>query len=470
MLFALAALTWAQELRVSAGAVDRQVFQRGPGNTATIELGGTADRLSGDIEARLTSAGKAVRGFSWARIATAAGATWTGAVKDVPAGGPYTLEIRARGAMPVLVRDLLVGDLWVLAGQSNMEGYGDLTDFQQPDPRVHSYTMTEEWSVASEPLHELSASIDPVHWPKPQTGPLKGSELASYREARRKGAGLGLPFAVEMVRRTGVPVGLVPCAHGGTSMSQWNPELRDKAGASLYGSMYRRVQAVGGKVAGVLWYQGESDANPKAVDAFRSKFENLIRAVRADFGSPGLPFYYVQLGRHVNNGNQAEWNKVQEIQRQIEGALEKTGAVPAVDLALDDGIHIGTQGLKLLGGRFANLVSPLKGMKKGPRVRSASWQAGTGAFATIRVVFDEVNGQLQSAGRPSGFSIQAPDGSVVPMIYRVDLKGGEAHLQVQGKLPPGATLAYGAGKDPYCNVTDAASMGMLAFSGLAIAQ
>src|SRR5687767_8286881 len=40
-------------------------------------------------------------------------------------------------------------------------------------------------------------------------------------------AGLALPFAVAMARRTGVPVGLVPCAHGGTSMTQWDPASRD---------------------------------------------------------------------------------------------------------------------------------------------------------------------------------------------------------------------------------------------------
>jgi sialate O-acetylesterase len=250
-------------------------------------------------------------------------------------------------------------------------------------------------------------------------------------------------------------------------MSQWNPELRDKEGASLYGSMYRRVQAAGGKVAGILWYQGESDANPKAVDAFRSRFESFIASVRRDLARPDLPFYYVQLGRHINLSNQAEWNKVQEVQRRIEAVVPHTGVVPAVDLPLDDGIHISASGLQLLGVRLAALAAPHAKNTRGPRVGSAVWNAGKG---TIRLTFTEVNGALQSAGRPSGFSIHDADGVAVPLIYRTDLEGNEVVLNIGGKLPPGATVSYGTGKDPYCNLTDGASMGMLAFMGLPITQ
>ncbi len=69
-------------------------------------------------------------------------------------------------------------------------------------------------------------------------------------------------------------------------MDQWNPALRDSGGQSLYGSMYRRVQAVGGQVKGVLWYQGESDGNPAFAGAFLGKFEAFIKAVRWDFKQP----------------------------------------------------------------------------------------------------------------------------------------------------------------------------------------
>ncbi len=107
---------------------------------------------------------------------------------------------------------------------------------------------------------------------------------------------MGLSFAVEMVKRTGVPIGLIPCAHGGTSMSQWDPTLKDKGGDSLYGAMIRRFQTIGGKVAGVVWYQGESDASPSAAPKFPTKFEEFVAAVRRDFGQPDLPFYMCRSG------------------------------------------------------------------------------------------------------------------------------------------------------------------------------
>ena len=66
-----------------------------------------------------------------------------------------------------------------------------------------------------------------------------------------------------MVEKTGVPIGLIPAAHGGTSMQQWNPALRDLGGESLYGATVERFRAIWRQSRRcILWYQGESDANP----------------------------------------------------------------------------------------------------------------------------------------------------------------------------------------------------------------
>src|SRR5205807_2550047 len=149
---------------------------------------------------------------------------------------PYRIELRIGESGPTaLVREVLVGALWVLAGQSNMERCGDLVDLEQPSPLVHSFDMADRWDQAEEPLHWLCDSPDPVHADQSEPQKTEAAELASA--TRTKGAGLGLPFAKEMVRRTRVPVGLIPCAHGGTSMEQWDPALRDLGGRSLYGSM-----------------------------------------------------------------------------------------------------------------------------------------------------------------------------------------------------------------------------------------
>src|SRR5262249_11210001 len=138
----------------------------------------------------------------------------------------------------VSIGPVFVGDLWVLAGQSNMQGVGDLIDVTPPNPRVTLLGMDGQWRPADEPLHWLVDSPDRVHSGDPQT---RAERSARDHKTRKKGAGLGLPFAVTMVESTGVPVGLVACAHGGTSMEQWSPAKKEQGGESLYGSMLRQV-------------------------------------------------------------------------------------------------------------------------------------------------------------------------------------------------------------------------------------
>jgi sialate O-acetylesterase len=147
LLFCLSVLSLAQQARITGGAADYQVFQRGADNRADIALEGTA--ANGPVEARLVLRGVSAPGFDWQAIATAKDGKWSGQLRGVPAGGPYTLEIRAGGgAVADRVTGLLVGDLWVLAGQSNMEGVGNLVDVEPPSALVNSFDQTDRWGVA----------------------------------------------------------------------------------------------------------------------------------------------------------------------------------------------------------------------------------------------------------------------------------------------------------------------------------
>lgn len=263
-LFAFVCLQ-AQDLRINMGPAAGSVVQRNAEGRADIKLAGTAPKpsLNKFVEARIVGeGGQPLTGYDWRALERVkASLGWAGELKDVPQGGPYSVEVRVAGSTSVdAVKDFFVGDLWILAGQSNMEGVGDLVDVEASDPRIRSFDQSDRWVLANEPLHQLVNAADRVHWRKNKEGvakKLEGQELEQYVAERKKGAGLGLPFAKEMLRRTGVPIGLVPCAHGGTSMEQWSPALRDKQGDSLYGATYRRFLAVGSKVRGVLWYQGE---------------------------------------------------------------------------------------------------------------------------------------------------------------------------------------------------------------------
>jgi poly(3-hydroxybutyrate) depolymerase len=239
------------------------------------------------------------------------GGAWQAAMPKLATGGPYAIEFRL-GATTVRRTGILVGDIYLLAGQSNMVGRAPMVDPAPPDARVRVLTPEDTWAVAKDPIHE-----------------------AIPRDGRVIGIGLALPFAKEMVRRTNVPVALVPCAIGGTSLEQWSPARRGDLRRSLYGNLLARAQAAGPAKA-VLWYQGEADASQMATaNSYAERFQAFVRQLRADLKQPELPFYYAQLGRNVVAPAQAPgWDTVREAQRVSESALAPGGLVATVDLPL----------------------------------------------------------------------------------------------------------------------------------------
>ncbi|MBX9604061.1 MAG: sialate O-acetylesterase [Bryobacteraceae bacterium] len=470
----------AQDITLT-GLVNNQVIQRNDSMRADLRLGGSAAaRANGKyIEARVLQDGAPVAGLDWTPLVRAAGGRWSGELRNVPAGGPYRVEVRASGVPGVAaVEDILVGDLWILAGQSNMQGVGNLIDVQQPLKQIHSFDMTDRWLVATEPLHSPRWAADSAYWSKNAQGQperLAGDKIEQFMAERKQGAGLGLPFAVQMLTRTGVPIGLIPCAKGGSSMEEWDPALKSKGGESLYGALIRRVEAAGGKVRGVLWYQGEAETVGDRAGQYASRMERLVAALRADLKDPKLPFYYAQLGRFAGMAdNRNNWNAIQEAQRLLEPKLGPGGMIATIDTALDDAIHIATPDLKRLGRRFATIVSKdlfpdakeSAGLKRGPRPRAAKLEG-----SMIRLSFDDVNGSLLAEGRASGFSIHAADGAPQSLIYKVVVdpeKPTDVLLYLGGKLPEKAALHYGYGRDPYCNLRDSADLAAPVFGPMAV--
>ncbi len=459
----LSSLT-AASLEITGGLTDYQVVQVQEDGTTVFALSGTAAE-SGALEGRVLGVQKTV--LDWLPLGDAA-PEWAASIPGVPAGGPYRVELRVTANGETLAEDsvvnVLAGDVWVLAGQSNMQGVGNRADVESPDPRVNTFSMSYEWRVAQEPLHTLAESPDSVHFDPAKGDEERANQIAGWRDGS-KGAGLGLAFAKEMVRRTGRPVGLIASAHGGTSMAQWNPALKDQGGASLYGSMCQQVAAAGGQVRGVLWYQGESDANAEASAIFSEKLSALIAAMRNDFNRPELPFLQVQIGRVVLPWDVDAWNRIQVAQLDATSVIPHTGVVASVDLDLDDGIHIGTPGLKVLGHRLANLAERelFSGeVLRGPRI-SAVERGSNGFGRFVRVTLADVNGRLLATGRPSGFSVsEGTHGQSKPYVYKVEIASDAPHTVVVwvNELPEDAHLWYGRGLDPYCNLVDEAGMAL----------
>ncbi|SDT95757.1 sialate O-acetylesterase [Verrucomicrobium sp. GAS474] len=456
------------------GLASGQVLQRLGKKGASAALSGTVPApVSGTVTATISSKNKDLPGWSARAVGQARKGAFAARLAGIPAGGPYRLELRVSGTdEAVVVPAFFVGDVWILAGQSNMEGISNREGAARPHPLIQAFSMRRVWRQAAEPLHIIPESPDTSH-AATQCTPQQGEIL---RRNTPKGVGPGLHFAHEMVKRSGsVPQALICTAHGGTSMTQWDPAKKGLKGGSLYGSMLLSVRATGQPVAGVLWYQGESDADPAAAALYRDRMRKLVAASRRDLRQPRLPWVVVQIGR-VFGHRPAEtipaWNRIQEEQRRLPAAIAHLETVPAVDLPLDDPIHIGAAGQPRLALRLARAADRLvHGNRKEapmPRLKAIGKPQHDKKTAGIvlDVHFENVVGGLRSHGEPDGFALVDAEGKKIDEIFRVSLDGATARLRLQKTPLSGTRLSYGHGVTPNCTIADARDCALPVFGPL----
>jgi len=456
-------------MKITHGLLKGQVLQRNAKNRAFAQISGTSIS-SGDVEIRILKKDKVVKGFNWKKAGESKAKKFTATLADLKAGGPYSVELKI-SKEKLTVSEVFVGDVWILAGQSNMQGAGNRVDQPKAHPMVRGFFMRDEWAVAEEPLHHTPEAVDVFHNVY-GTGSDRPTEEQLRKMARenKKGVGPGIFFAQEMYNKSKVPQGLIACAHGGTSMAQWSPDLVDQGGASLYGAMMRRFEKLGQPIAGILWYQGESDANEDAASLYTKKMKELVEATRKDMHSPTLPWMIVQIGCHIAPGGQY-WNSIQEQQRLFPKSIKNFEVVPAIDLALADGIHISGKGHAILGKRLARLADRLvyknKKAKPGIKLKSikyiyTAYHPGEPVASSIEITYRNVVGSLTSKGLPTGFAIVDEKGNNANLIYKTRFFGSKVILEVSGPIHGASTLklSYGHGRYSYCNITDNEGMSL----------
>jgi len=168
-------------------------------------------------------------------------------------------------------------DLYILMGQSNMAGRGELTDSLRSvySDEVLMLTRDLNWVIAKHP----------IHFDKPSVA----------------GVGPGLSFGMAMAKAyPGRKIGLIPCAVGGTSIDKWQPGEFDKATSTFpYDDAVVRITRAmkEGQVKGMIWLQGEADSNEKLSAAYLVKLEVLVKRIRKLTGNNRLPVVVGELGR-----------------------------------------------------------------------------------------------------------------------------------------------------------------------------
>ncbi len=382
---------------IDEGLVDWQIVQQNEQGFGTIRLHGRwfPDATlpgKGVVQVRVVSeaTGAAVsRALEWATVDTHDDGTWD-ATLSVPVGGLYrvethyvppgtlALEWSPRGDMRHFVG---VGDLWIIAGQSNSAGYGRGPIDDPPTLGVHLLRNSEQWALAAHPLNESTDTLHPAN-----------------REAGNPGHAPYLQFGRTLQRTLGYPIGLIQTALGGSPLTAWNPAEPEPA--PLFDNMIHCANVAGGRVRGIVWYQGETDTGTDELAlSYADRFADAVAAWRAALDTPQLPVLTVQLNR-VNDPPADDvarrWTILREAQRRVPQQVEGVFVVPAIDLPLSDLIHISPAGNMVLGERLARAaLGGVYGRDKGFEAPSIRAAVGAGDEEVV-LHFDNVIGRIDT--------------------------------------------------------------------------
>lgn len=369
------------------------------------------------------------------------------------------------------IRDALIGELWILAGQSNM-----------------GWTVSQSTDATLDLLDKKFPSIryftfEPGSADSPQEDVFRGIWLKAEEKQTAFWSAVGLYFANHLQSKVDVPIGLIQTSMGGTIIQSWipkeilmqTPELKNSldqhqkaleiypvahekyqsdllefekkvADAKvqgqrppvkdmylLYGPMgpqhpmrpsalyYYRVspfQRI--PVKGVLWYQGEGNANPYYFRFYEDALTRMIGAWRRDWNRPDLPFVIVQLPGYQKDVN-FNWPSVRQSQENVSKKVPGVGLVVAIDEGEADNIH--PLNKKTIGHRLADYVGAtqygVSGFYQGPFYDSSEVKGNQ------MIVRFKVNGtQIISKKEPIlGFELADATGEFYPA--QATLSGNE---------------------------------------------
>lgn len=283
---------------------------------------------------------------------------WMVAVKSGDAGGPFEMTIAGKNAIEY--KNVLVGEVWVCSGQSNME------------QSVNGSDKADQEAAKSAPHNPMLRMFQVARTPStaPQT-----ETSGKWVEADAKVVGnwtaVGYFFGRDLQDKLKVPVALIQSAWGGTRAEAWtSPEalaaspnykneidgflksMQDPAKKAawdekpnthandpsvLHNGMIHPL--LNYRIQGAIWYQGESNAG--RAFAYRELFPMMIQNWRHDWNQPELPFLFVQLapfGAVRKDPGSSDWAELREAQ-SMTLKLRNTGQAVITDLGSEYDIH-----------------------------------------------------------------------------------------------------------------------------------
>lgn len=368
---------------------------------------------------------------SWNRkkysIQTDPSGQWKTKLATPAAGGPF--EISISDGETLIIKNILIGEVWLCSGQSNMEmpmkGFRDQPVTGSNDAIFHSANNQIRMYTVPRAVKTTNQDFTP-----PADWKTAGPETVSNFSA------VAWFYGNLLQEQLHVPIGLINISYGGSSAEAWMspeglkpfPELpvplpadssksNNRTPTTLYYGMLKPF--IGYTIKGCMWYQGES--NNGRPDQYEKLFPAMVKQWRDEFGQGDFPFYFVQIApyNYRNNANavsvaelKANSAYLRDAQRKAVSQIPNSGMVVLMDNGEEFNIHPADKGT--VGKRLAYLSLAETYQFKGYAYQSPAFDSLLikGNMATVK--FRYVPNGLTSYGKTlTQFEIAGSD-----KIYR----------------------------------------------------
>lgn len=217
-----------------------------------------------------------------------------------------------------------------MIGQSNMAGRGDFGEVPEIINKSCFMLRMGRWQQMREPIN---------------------CDRQIFEGSFHSGLCLATSFADELQKTTDSPIGLIPCADGGTTIEQWMPGEVLFDHAVMMTNLAKRTSNLGG----VLWHQGENNCIDFDPAGYKKKLISMMTELRALIGAEKKPFLIGELSEGTNP--ELPWAKnipaMNAIFYEVADVLPYCGVVSSKNLSMKpDGIHFDSKALRIFGHRY----------------------------------------------------------------------------------------------------------------------
>lgn len=409
---------------------------------------------------------------------------WQVTLDPLPVGGPYKMSIK--GENEISIDDILVGEVWVCSGQSNMQWTvnastdADLVKLTSKMPKVRMINFPQVGSQEPIWTHDRQWQV---------CGP---DTVGSF-------SGVGFFFARDLHKALDVPIGMINNAWGGSACEAWinrdtlaaDPEFKpllerwqgieksyadspdgseqkkklegQMRGNARPGNIYNGVlkSHLGYGIRGVIWYQGESNAG--RAYQYRDLFPLMISSWRKEWNQGDFPFYWVQLADFMaekSEPSDSAWAELREAQTMTMDKLPNTGEAVIIDIGEGKDIH--PKDKVDVGHRLARWALA-KDYGIDIAYHSPQYKSMEKKGDKIVLTFDNVGGGWRpfDVAQPVGFAIAGEDKKFVWADAKIN-KDNTIEVSSKDVSKPVA-VRYAWADNPVCNMYSANGLPLTPF-------